>query len=341
MRQIGGFRIVLSRMLPLVFAVAAGIAPPGCAAAHEVRPAYLQIEEDKPGEFNVLFKTPMQGDLRLALLVLFSGKVENMTPMVSRPTGSAMVQTWRMRAVEPLAGQSIIIDGLRNTLTDALVRVAFADGNTWVERLTPGSPQAVIPAAQDWWVVAVVYVHHGIEHILFGFDHLLFVTSLMLIVRNWRVLVKTITAFTFAHSITLTLATVGVVTLPPPLVEVMIALSILLVAVEAVRLEWGETSLTARWPWVVAFSFGLLHGFGFAGALVSLGLPRGDIPLALFSFNVGVEIGQLVFIGAIVMITYAIRRIATVPRKATVALSYAVGTVAAFWWLQRLDAMFL
>ena len=288
----------LLRCAALTLVAIVGAGAPAPAMAHEVRPSYLQIEEAEPATFDVLFKTPMMGDARLALSPLFSGKVEIIAPMVSRPTGDAMIQTWRIRAIDPLAGQTVRIDGLESTLTDALVRVEFADGNVWVERLTPRAPAATIPALQTGLVVAAIYVRQGIEHILFGFDHLLFVAALMLIVRDWRVLVKTITAFTLAHSITLTLATLGWVTLPAGPVEAMIAFSILLVAAEIVRMERGERSLTISRPWVVAFAFGLLHGFGFAGALVDLGLPRGDIPLALFSFNVGVEIGQLIFIAA-------------------------------------------
>ena len=220
---------VLERLLPLALdfiliclAIAALTTP---AATHEVRPAYLALEEVAPGEFDVLFKTPMRGDMRLDLSVAFSGKVEALTPVVSRATGDAMVQSWRLRTNEPLAGQSVLIDGLQTTMTDALLRVSFADGSTFVERLTPASPQATIPASQSGWQVAVTYVGQGIEHILFGFDHLLFVAALLLIIRDWRVLIKTITAFTIAHSITLTLATLGYVSLPSGPVEALIALS--------------------------------------------------------------------------------------------------------------------
>jgi len=311
------------------------------ASAHEVRPAYLSVQEEAPGEFNILFKTPMQGDARLALKALFSGKVENLTPIVSRPTGDAMVQTWRIRAIESLAGQDVLIDGLRSTMTDALVRVEFADGSTWVARLTPGAPVASIPASQSGWLVFGIYLRHGMEHIAFGFDHLLFVASLMLIVRDWRKLVKAVTAFTVAHSITLTFATLGWVTLPSPPVETMIALSIVLVAAEVVRMERGQLSLAIVRPWVVAFAFGLLHGFGFAGALVDLGLPQSDIPVALFAFNIGVEVGQLAFIAVILAAVYSVRRIVAIPRQAVVASAYGIGTVAAFWSIERLDAMFM
>ncbi|MEI5682080.1 HupE/UreJ family protein [Mesorhizobium sp. CGMCC 1.15528] len=323
----------------LLVSFCAAIASPIDAAAHEVRPAYLDVREETLGVFSVLLKTPMQGNARLALSATFSGKVERLAPVVSRPTGNAMLQSWQMRAVEPLEGQTVSIHGLQNTMTDALVRIEFLDGYVWLEKLTPGSPYATIPAVQSNWTVAKTYIVSGIEHILFGFDHLLFVASLMLIVRDWRMLVKTVTAFTVAHSITLTFATLGWATLPSAPVEVMIAFSIVLVGAEIVRMERGEISLTITWPWVVAFVFGLLHGFGFAGALVDLGLPRGDIPLALFSFNVGVEVGQLMFIAAILAIVASATRFFTIPRQAIVASAYGIGTIAAFWGVERLDAM--
>jgi hypothetical protein len=165
-----------------------------------------------------------------------------------------------------------------------------------------------------------------------------FVFALILIVRSGRVLVWTITAFTFAHSITLSLARLGVVHAPGPPVEATIALSILLLACEIVRLRRGETSLTARWPWVVSFSFGLLHGFGFAGALSEIGLPRGAIPLVLFAFNVGVEIGQLIFIGVVMGALACAKWIgvpAVVQRRALPVANYATGILAAFWFIER------
>ena len=214
------------------------------------------------------------------------------------------------------------------------------DGTVTTSLVRPSQPWIDIQARQSSFEVARLFVVEGIEHILFGYDHLLFVAALMLIVRNWRVLVKTITAFTVAHSITLTFATLGWVALPSGPVEIMIAFSIVLVAAEIVRTERGQTSLATTWPWVVAFAFGLLHGFGFAGALQHLGLPQDDIPLALLCFNVGVEIGQLLFIAAILLAVAALRRIVDVPRKAVVASAYAIGMVAAFWTLERLHSTF-
>jgi hydrogenase/urease accessory protein HupE len=183
---------------------------------------------------------------------------------------------------------------------------------------------------------------HGIQHILFGFDHLLFVLALVLIVPSRRMLFWTITAFTAAHSITLSLATLGVVRIPGPPVEASIALSILLLACEIVRSERGAASLTARWPWVVAFSFGLLHGFGFAGALTEIGLPQGDIPLALFSFNVGVELGQLAFIAVVLAFMEAARWLGvsiSVGRQARLATTYAIGILAGVWLIERVTAL--
>ncbi|RUX28875.1 HupE/UreJ family protein [Mesorhizobium sp. M7A.F.Ca.US.011.01.1.1] len=309
-------------------------------SAHEVRPAYLSVEEGAPNDFTVLFKTPMQGDARLALSALFSGKIEAMTPIVSRPTGDAMVQTWHMRTIEPLAGQNVLIEGLQNTMTDTLVHVVFANGNSWTARLTPSAPSAVIPASQSSWAVFVTYVQHGIEHIAFGFDHLLFVAGLMLIVRDWRKLVKAITAFTAAHSITLTCATLGWLTLPSRPVEAMISISIVMIAAEVVRMELGHLSLAIARPWIVAFAFGLLHGFGFAGALVELGLPHSDVPMALLAFNVGVELGQLAFIAVLLSAVYAVGRLIAIPRQSIVTSAYAIGIVATFWSIQRLDAAF-
>ena len=205
------------------------------------------------------------------------------TPVISRMTDNAMVQTWRISAIEPLAGQMVRIDGLASTMTDALVRIEFIDGGEWVGRLTPGAPQATIPARQDGWAVAATYLKLGVEHIMLGIDHLLFVLALILIAPSTRQLILAITAFTVAHSITLAAAALGFVNVPPPPIEATIALSIAFVAAEIIRAREGKAGIAARAPWVVAFAFGLLHGFGFAGALSEVGLPAGHIPLALFS----------------------------------------------------------
>jgi HupE / UreJ protein len=309
--------------------------------SHELRPAYLSLKEVSPQTFAAIFKVPMFGDMRLSLAVQLSGRNELLTPISSQATGDALIQTWRLKSTEPLAGQTVLIDGLNGTMTDALVRVEFLDGKSWTARLTPNNPSDVIPARQSQWSVALTFVKHGVEHILFGLDHLLFVASLMLIVRTWQALLKTITAFTVAHSITLTLAAFNLVNFPAAPVEAAVAMSILFVAVEIVKLERGETSLTISQPWIVAFAFGLLHGLGFAAALTSLGLPQGEVPLALLTFNVGVEIGQLAFVVAILIVVTAFQRIFALPRAAVVASAYGIGIVAAYWCALRIDTIFL
>ncbi len=308
-----------------------------CAQAHELRPAYLEMREVAPGEFTVLWKTPMRGEMRLALAPEFSGRTENVTPPATRDTGSAAVQTWRLKAIDPLRGQTVRIHGLEGTMTDALLRFAFADGAEWVKRLTPGEPAAAIPERQSGWAVAGEYGRLGMTHILGGSDHLLFVLALLILVRGWRRLVGTITAFTVAHSLTLALATLGFVRVPVQPVEATIALSIVFVAAEIVHRRQGRTGLTARAPWLMAFGFGLLHGLGFASALREVGLPPQAIPLALLFFNVGVELGQLGFVGAVLGCMALARCITSrFPRWADLVPPYAIGSVAMFWVIQRI-----
>src|SRR5262245_37050233 len=281
----------------------------------------------------------MRGDLRLALTPTFSGRADAIIPITTRTTGDAAVQTWRFRVLDPLHGQTIGIAGLENTMTDALVRAVFLDGTSWVRRLTPQEPSATIPLIQSGWSVAGLYLKLGVEHILLGVDHLLFVLALLIITRGAWLLIRTVTAFTVAHSITLALATLGYVHVPSAPVEALIALSIAFVAVEIVRQSEGRAGLTAEAPWLVAFTFGLLHGLGFAGALSEIGLPDGHIPLALLFFNVGVEIGQVMFIAAMLCALAMIRRIrGRWPRWTGLAAPYAIGSIAMFWVIERVAA---
>ena len=309
------------------------------ALAHEVRPAYLQMHEDKPGEFQVIWKRPMRGDMQLGLSPEFSGHTENLTPVVTRERHNASVATWRMKSIDPLRGQTIRIAGLDVTMTDVLVRIAFADGTTWTQRLTPGDPAMRIPVRESSLTVAGIYLGLGIEHILTGIDHLLFVLALLIITGGGLKLVKTVTAFTVAHSLTLALATLGFVHVPQQPVEAVIALSIVFVAAEILRSRKGQMSITERAPWIVAFTFGLLHGFGFAGALTEVGLPQGDIPLALLFFNAGVETGQLIFIATVLIFIATGRRIwrSLLPHWAGMIAPYAIGSIAMFWVIQRIS----
>lgn len=303
--------------------------------AHEIRPAYLDLSEDGPGEFSLLWKTPMRGTLRLALDPTFSGPVEMLSPVAVRTTGEAAVLTWRVRA-DSLRGQTLRIEGLEATLTDTLVRIDFADGTSWVQRLTPRAPAATIPRRPGAWAVAGTYFNLGVEHILLGIDHLLFVLALLLLSTGAWQLVKTVTAFTVAHSITLGLATLGIVHVPSGPVEAVIALSIVFVAAEILRARRGQEGLATRMPWIVAFTFGLLHGFGFAGALSEIGLPEGQIPVAMLFFNLGVEAGQLLFVASVLGLAAAARQMQLArPRWAALVPPYAIGSAAMFWVFQR------
>ena len=320
----------------LLFAPAAG--------AHEVRPAYLELKETAPGQFSVLWRTPVLAGMRLPVVLKLPDDVRNVKdPVLQELTDSLVERRWIDAGPAGLAGKRIEFPGLQLTITDALVRVEMLDGRNWTSIVRPSRPWMEIAAAPTGWKVAGTYLVLGVEHILSGVDHLLFILALVLLVQGWKRLVWTITAFTVAHSITLAAATLGFVTVPGPPVEACIALSVMFVASEIVRARHGDPGMAQRRPWLVAFAFGLLHGFGFAGALNQVGLPQIAIPLALAFFNIGVELGQLVFI-AIVLAVFAVggkiaRRIrAPRPAWAWLVPPYAIGGLAAFWVIQRIAA---
>jgi hydrogenase/urease accessory protein HupE len=314
------------------------------ARAHEARPAYLELHQSGLETYDVLWKVPGKGeDLRLGLYVeLPAGCSKSVEPHASMANG-AYTERWAVKCVGGLTGGTIHIAGLAATLTDVLVRVERLDGTTQVSRLTPSAPSAAVEAAPSVFAVARTYFVLGVEHILLGVDHLLFVLALLILIKGTRRLVATVTAFTFAHSLTLAGATLGYVRAPGPPIEAVIALSIVFIAAEIVHRRRGEAGLTERYPWLVAFTFGLLHGFGFASALSEVGLPQSAIPTALLFFNLGVEFGQLLFIAfvfaSIALARRSARRIGVLqPTWAWRIPPYAIGGVAAFWVVQRVAA---
>ena len=317
----------------------------GPASSHEVRPGYLELKQTGEETYDVLWKVPAAGnDLRLGIYVRFPDATEDTSEHRGRFVGGAYVERWSVRHPGGLADQTVHIDGLRATLTDVLVRVEYADGTTLVERVGPSDPRVVLVPAASRLSVAGTYFVLGVEHILFGIDHLLFVLALLMLVGSTRRLIATITAFTVAHSVTLAAATLGWVNVSGAPVEAVIALSIVFVAAEIVHGARGKEGITARAPWIVALAFGLLHGFGFAGALHEVGLPDHAIPLALFFFNVGVEAGQLLFVAAILALVAIGRRGTTgapewVRRGALLGPAYAIGAVAMFWTLERVGSL--
>jgi hydrogenase/urease accessory protein HupE len=338
-----GYRVIFA-------AVAVLLAHP--AFSDELRPGYLQMRQISPGSYDLLFKIPARGDdLRLAIYVkLPEGTQDTELPRASFVDG-AYVERRTIRRDGGLAGQAVSIEGLSATSTDVLVRVESLEGAVQTERLSRTKTLFVVQAVPGSGEVAATYLRLGVEHILFGFDHLLFVLALVILVRDCRRVAITVTAFTVAHSITLVAATLGYVNVPGPPVEATIALSIMLVSVEILNASREKPSLTARQPWLVAFSFGLLHGFGFAGALADVGLPQHAIPVALLFFNLGVEIGQLAFVAAVLgtgRLFYTVIALRLEPalmhravNRLDVISAYAIGTVAAFWLIDRTFAFFV
>ena len=309
----------------------------GAALTADVfRPAYLELRQRDADTFDVTFRVPALGDFRLGIHVRFPDGTINLTEPRGTFAADALTERWTVRRSGGLAGREISIEGLPAGITDVLARVERSDGTTQVARLVPQRPHFIVEAAQDGASVSRTYLVLGVQHILGGVDHLLFVLALVLIVGDRRRLLITITAFTLAHSFTLAAATLGLVRVPQAPVEAAIALSIVFVAAEIVHGLQGRPGLTARAPWVVAFSFGLLHGLGFAGALAEVGLPQRAIPLALLFFNVGVELGQLAFVSVVwgvLRLTVPLRQ--QWPRWAAVVPAYAIGAIAMFWVIER------
>jgi len=306
----------------------------GGAAAHESPPVYLGIVEETPDSFAVTWRIPATQGTPPAVTPSFPEQCVPIGPAALESAPGALVGREILKCAGGLGHGRIVLAGLDRTVVDALVRIEFANGRETTAVLHPDAPFISLDEGAPR---TGGYFSLGVEHILFGIDHLLFVTGLVLIVRRpWR-LAKTITAFTLAHSITLALATLGFVHVPPAPVEATIALSIVFLAGELARAEKGETGLTVGQPWLVAFAFGLLHGFGFAGALSQVGLPRHDIPMALLLFNLGVEAGQLLFIAMLLTARAAILRLA--PRLPPILArmpAYGIGAAAAFWLIQRM-----
>ena len=309
--------------------------------AHEIRPALLTITEQKPGWFEVTWKVPVLAGYDLNIQPLLPPGLTAYGPPSTKEIPGARIQYSSYQAKrDALAGGTITIDGLTATQIDVMVRINFADDTTQSAILRPASPSFTVPSPGTRGKIAWVYMRLGVEHILLGVDHLLFVLGLLLIVGNRRMLFKTVTAFTIAHSITLAIATLGYASAPVPPLTAAIALSILFLGPEIVRVWRGQTSFTIRHPWVVAFAFGLLHGFGFASGLSTLGLPSAEIPIALLLFNLGVELGQISFVILILLLLRSFHMLEIHwPRWVELLPGYAVGSLGAFWTIQRVMMM--
>jgi len=311
---------------------------PASVLAHDARPAYLELVATTDATvFELTWKRPLFGGRPPSMELALPTGCRDVVPPVASNLGDALLERRLIDCgAAGLAGKKIQFPGLEQTLSDVLVRIELADGGTFTSLVKASRPWVVVEEPPSGWAVARQYLELGIAHILLGFDHLLFVLALLLIVRGWRRLLATVTAFTLAHSITLVAATLGFVRVSGPPVEATIALSIVFLASELIKVNRGQPSLMAGAPWLVAFAFGLLHGFGFAGALADVGLPRAEIPLALLTFNVGVELGQVMFVFVALAAVWLLVRIRKDwPRWAPQVPAYCIGTFAAFWLVER------
>jgi hydrogenase/urease accessory protein HupE len=322
----------------LVLACCAGlaVAAGGPGLAHEARPGFLELRQAGPYTWSFLWKKPAGGEVEIQIAPVIPKDCRLATQDRQQPTPGATVARGTLTCPDGLAGKTIAIAGLEATISDVLVRLHHADGRLESHLLRPATPSVTLGGVTSAAERALGYLQLGVLHILLGVDHLLFVLGLMLIVCERWTLVKTITSFTLAHSITLAIATLGYASAPLPPLNAAIALSILFLGPEVVRTWRGETSFTIRHPWLVAFAFGLLHGFGFASGLAAIGLPQSEIPLALLLFNVGVELGQVAFVLLVVLLERSFRLLEVRwPRLVEQLPGYAVGTLGAYWTMER------
>jgi len=310
-------------------------------SAHELRLALLELRETAPGTYSVLWKKPAGSDLRDAQPQFPAGsRIGSAVERVSNADSES--ERYTLNCPGGLEGRPFSLTGSAAGVFDVLVRLVPVDGTTQIVRMTPDHPMAELERAPDGWKQAMTFFRLGLEHILMGVDHLLFVLGLLMIVRNRWMLLKTITAFTLAHSLTLAAATLGWAHVPTSPLNAAIALSILFLGPEMVRVHRGQSSLAIEHPWIVAFAFGLLHGFGFASGLTALGLSRAEIPLALLLFNVGVEAGQLFFVGLILLLIASFRVLQVQwARWAEWIPAYTVGALGAYWTIQRTVLLFV
>lgn len=327
-----GASLILGFFLSVVLANA--------SLAHEIRPAALQITETTPGTYEAVWKQPAVGDMAIRLAPHLSSGSLDKEPTTQSLEPGKIIKRWSVKGGTALDQQTLTAEGLSDSVTDVLVSVTSPSGKTITAVLRPSAPSMVLGLSGPNGLSTPAYLRLGVEHILTGFDHLLFVLGLLLLVgTNWKI-VKTVSAFTVAHSITLTLAALGIVHFPSALIEALIALSIIFVAIELIPRRDGSTTLTREKPWLVAFIFGLFHGLAFAGTLSSVGLPAGGTVPALLLFNVGVEIGQLAFIAVAIGVIVGLRRVshhlpASYGAISTYAPAYGIGGLASFWLIER------
>lgn len=308
--------------------------------ADEFRPALLEVTEQETGWVEVTWKVPTLGEQVLAISPLMPEFFKPFGPGSSLRVPGALIETKSYTTDgQALHGAVLSVDGLAAVPTDVVVRISLLNGTEHSAILRSNNTSFTIPEQISNGELAVSYWRMGTIHILEGFDHLLFLLTLLLIVSGIWPLLKTVTAFTLAHSLTLALATLDLVHIPQVPTEGVISLSIMLLAVEVVRKNQGQLTLSERFPWLIAFTFGLVHGLGFAGALYEIGVPQHAVPLALLMFNVGVETGQILFVLTVSLILAGLSHLHGLTASTLVrATPYAIGGVAAFWTIDRVSS---
>ncbi|MFC3616460.1 HupE/UreJ family protein [Lutimaribacter marinistellae] len=335
--------MILRAVFLLVFALTTLFSTPD-ASAHALEPGYLELDHVGGDEWRVTWRKPQVGGEPMRIDALLPEACDPRSGPDPAFDGRAFLTGWIATCPGGLAGQTVVIEGLERTRTDVLLRYTLGpDESAQTARLTAASPSLTIPEKQGWIGIFGSYFSLGVHHILMGVDHLLFVLMLLLLIREWRPLLAAVTSFTIAHSFSLAAASFGWIIVPAPPVEAIVALSITFLAAELLHPEGDKKRLSERYPWVVAFAFGLLHGLGFARALIEVGLPEGDVPLALLAFNVGVEAGQILFIVVALALGAAISRLypavayvfGNSARAGLRILAYAVGAMSAFWVIER------
>jgi hydrogenase/urease accessory protein HupE len=328
-------------LIGLALVAAALVVGARVAEAHESRPGFLELRQTGADTYSFLWKKPSGGEVEIYIAPIIPRECRLAASGQQQLTPGALIVRGTLQCEGGIQGKTLAIDGLAATISDVIIRIHHADGRLESHLLKPMNPSVTLGARTSAWQRSSAYLRLGVEHILLGIDHLLFVLGLLLIVGDRWTLLKTITSFTLAHSITLAMATLGYASAPVPPLNAAIALSIFFLGPEIVRRWRGGTSFTIRHPWVVAFAFGLLHGFGFASGLTTMGLPQAEIPLALLLFNMGVEIGQILFVVMIILLERAFRTLEIRwPRFAEALPGYAVGSLGAYWTIQRTVIMF-
>ena len=323
-------------MIRLLLALVLAVATSGQVAAHEVRPGLLQLQETEPDQYDMLWRIPARGEMSLSLAPVLPANCQSFGVPERYQDGVRTEERQSIRCPGGLAGARINIEGLSRVQTDVLVNVTYLSGGTETLRASPRSPEVTLEGERSLAQVSATYLMLGVEHILLGIDHLFFVTALLFLVTGWKRLLGTVTAFTLAHSITLAGASLGFLSAPPAFIEALIALSIVVVAAEVVLKNRGRTGIAVERPWLIAFGFGLLHGFGFAGALSDIGLPANAVPAALLFFNIGVEVGQILFICVLLAAGWAVLRM--LPSSDKVwrrVIPVLIGIMAGFWTVER------